>query len=66
MQVYNVNLKDEYGFLQGGTLDCIVTEYPYDGEPSETWAMPALIVVPGGGYGMTSKLYCIHINTCSC
>lgn len=63
MQVYNVNLKDEYGFLQGGTLDCIVTEYPYDGEQPETWAMPALIVVPGGGYGMTSKREAFPIAT---
>ena len=63
MQVYKVNLKDEYVFLQGGTLDCIVTEYPYDGEQPEAWAMPALIVVPGGGYGMTSKREAFPIAT---
>ena len=55
MQVYNVDLKEEYSFVQGGTLDCIVTEYPYDDAQPDSWALPALIVVPGGGYGMTSK-----------
>ena len=55
MKVFNVDLKKEYGFLQGGTLDCLVTEYPYDGEQPDSWALPALIVIPGGGYGMTSK-----------
>ena len=55
MKVHQVNLAEKYSFLQGGTLDCIVTEYPYDGEMLEGWALPALIVVPGGGYGMTSK-----------
>ena len=55
MKVYQVDLAKEYTFLQGGTLDCIVTEYPYDGAVSQNWALPVLIVVPGGGYAMTSK-----------
>lgn len=55
MKVYQVDLAKEYAFLQGGALDCIVTEYPYDDVKPETWALPALVVVPGGGYGVTSK-----------
>ena len=55
MKAYNVNLAKEYSFLQGGCLDCLLTEYPYDDEMPENWALPALIVVPGGGYGMVSK-----------
>ena len=55
MQICKVDLKEKYVFLQGGTLDCLVTEYPYDDVQPDTWALPALIVVPGGGYGMTSK-----------
>ena len=55
MQISKVALKKEYDFLQGGTLDCLVTEYPYDDVQPDSWALPALIVVPGGGYGMTSK-----------
>lgn len=55
MKVYNVNLAKEYSFLQGGSLDCLLTEYPYDDEMPKDWALPAIIVVPGGGYGMVSK-----------
>ena len=55
MKICKVSLKKEYDFLQGGTLDCLVTEYPYDAVQPDAWALPALIVVPGGGYGMVSK-----------
>ena len=55
MKTFNVDLKREYSFLQGGRLDCVLTEYPYDDEKPENWALPAVIVVPGGGYGMVSK-----------
>jgi acetyl esterase/lipase len=30
-------------------------DYPWDGEVNPDWKRPAVIVVPGGGYGMTSK-----------
>lgn len=63
MKTYQVNLAEKYGFLQGGTLDCIVTEYPYDGEMPDDWALPALIVVPGGGYAMVSKREGYPIST---
>lgn len=63
MKSYQVNLAEEYEFLQGGTLDCIVTEYPFDGEVSSEWALPALIVVPGGGYGMVSKREAFPVAT---
>ena len=55
MKTISVNLKDEYSFLQGGRLDGMITDYPYDGELDKDWARPALLVVPGGGYGMTSR-----------
>ncbi len=53
MKNYNVNLAEEYG-LQGGTLECILLEKPWD-LGHEDWKRPAVIVVPGGGYGYASK-----------
>ncbi len=66
MKVYKVNLEKEYSFLQGGELECILTEYPFDWTNDEeipdcwknkanNWHRPALIVLPGGGYAMCSK-----------
>ena len=55
MKRYIVDLKQEYG-LQGGFLECIATEFPWDfKEQDPEWKRPALIVVPGGGYAMVSK-----------
>lgn len=53
MRAYTVDLKKEYSFLQGGSLQCIAMEQPWDGV--RDWKRPALVVVPGGGYGMCSK-----------
>lgn len=55
MQSFCVELKEKYPFLQGGSLEGLVMEYPFDGEVDTSWKRPALIVVPGGGYGMVSK-----------
>ncbi len=55
MKSYSVNLKEAYPFLQGGKLDCLAIDYPYDGTNTVGWKRPALIVVPGGAYGMVSK-----------
>ena len=55
MKTISLNMKDEYSFLQGGKLEGMITDYPYDGELDKDWARPALLVVPGGGYGMTSR-----------
>lgn len=55
MRVIDVALKETYAFLQGGELQCWLADYPMDGEKNENWKRPALIVVPGGGYGMVSK-----------
>lgn len=56
MKAYTVELTKDYGFLQGGKLDCILMSAPYDDpNANENWRRPALIVVPGGGYSMTSK-----------
>ena len=53
MKAYTVDLTKEYSFLQGGNLQCILGDCPWDAEVE--WKRPALIVVPGGGYGMVSK-----------
>ena len=54
MKVYTVDLREKYSFLQGGNLDCILMDYPMDRE-NPGWKRPAVVVVPGGGYGMVSK-----------
>lgn len=48
-----VDLKKEYG-IAGGTLESIAIDYPFDASGTE-WKRPAVIVVPGGGYGFVSK-----------
>ena len=52
MRYQTVNLKAEYG-LQGGELECICLDMPFDVQTE--WKRPAVIVVPGGGYAMTSE-----------
>ena len=52
MQTKRVSLQEEYGF--GGYLDVMALDFPFD-NPAQEWSRPAVIVVPGGGYGMTSK-----------
>lgn len=53
MKAYTVDLAKEYSFLQGGSLQCIAIDQPWDAV--QDWKRPALVVVPGGGYGMCSK-----------
>ena len=48
-----IDLKETYG-LMGGKLECICTDYPWDA-PNVPWRRPAVIIVPGGGYAMTSR-----------
>ncbi len=55
MKAFNVDLTKEYTCIEGGQLSCILMDYPYDIGDSGAWKRPAVIVVPGGGYGMTSK-----------
>ncbi len=55
MKTYTVDLCKEYSFLQGGELACLLADYPMDGEKGASWKRPALVVVPGGGYGGCSK-----------
>ncbi len=52
MEVEKIQLKEHYN-LQGGSLSAFIGEKPFD--RSVDWVRPALIVVPGGGYGMVSK-----------
>lgn len=53
MKAYTVNLKENYPFLQGGELDCLLMDYPCPGE--REWKRPAVIVLPGGGYWRISQ-----------
>ncbi len=53
MKIATVNLREEYPFLLGGVLDCQLMDFPWDAPRG--WKRPALIVVPGGGYGFVSK-----------
>ena len=48
MKVRAINLKEEYSFLQGGEVECLLMDYPCPGE--REWKRPAVVVVPGGGY----------------
>ncbi len=51
---YNViELKDIYN-VQGGRLTAYAADYPFDQQGLD-WRRPAVIVVPGGAYGMCSK-----------
>lgn len=54
MKAYTVDLTKEYSFLEGGKLDCILGDKPWDHDVPD-WKRPAVVVVPGGGYGMVSK-----------
>lgn len=53
MKSYKVSLKETYG-LEGGELECMLSESPFD-VPAPEWRRPAVVVVPGGGYCMVSK-----------
>lgn len=55
MKLYTIELKNEYANLCGGSLECLLMDYPWDGEATIGWRRPALIVVPGGGYCYASK-----------
>lgn len=55
MKIEKINLQAEYPFLQGGALECISCEFPFDYGDVSAWKRPAVIVVPGGGYNMVSK-----------
>lgn len=52
MKCFEVNLKDLYP-VQKGHLQVILGDSPHDG--NAPFVRPALIVVPGGGYGFVSK-----------
>lgn len=54
MKAYTINLKENYPFLQGGELDCLLMDYPCPGAPRE-WKRPAVVVFPGGGYWRISQ-----------
>ena len=54
MRNFKVELKNEGYAVQGGELNCILMDYPFDGERGP-WKRPAVIVCPGGGYGFVSR-----------
>jgi acetyl esterase/lipase len=53
MQIEKICLDEQYR-IQGGEVTALLSERPFDWE-WDAWKRPALIVVPGGGYGMVSK-----------
>ena len=56
MKTFNINLKQEYDKLAGGFLDCMLVDWlGLEIAGYETWKRPAVIVVPGGGYGCVCK-----------
>ncbi len=55
MKAFTVQLKEEYPFLQGGSLACLLADYPFDFGEETNWKRPAVVVVPGGGYESVSK-----------
>ena len=54
MKNFTVNLAKEYGLQGNATLNCILSENPWDDMPAE-WKRPALVIVPGGGYRFVSR-----------
>jgi len=52
MKSFKVSLKELYN-LEGGELECILSEPPFDAETD--WKRPAVVVVPGGAYWMNSR-----------
>ena len=52
MKIETIYLN-EYYHIQGGKVEAFIGAKPFDHEVD--WKRPALIVVPGGGYGMVSK-----------
>ncbi len=53
MKHYIIDLKAQYP-VQGGRLECILADCPYD-IYDENWVRPAVLIVPGGGYRFNSK-----------
>lgn len=52
MKAFLANLKEEYN-VKGGTLNACLMDSPFDVD--RKWRRPAVIIVPGGGYGYVSK-----------
>lgn len=55
MRNYKIDLKKENYPVKGGVLECNLADCVLDVPPEGGWKRPAVIVVPGGGYGMVSK-----------
>lgn len=53
MKAYTINLKEEYDFLQGGELNCLLMDFPCPRE--REWKRPAVLILPGGGYWRISQ-----------
>ncbi len=49
----SIQLNETYRFLKGGALSPLVLDQVFD-RPNPSWRRPAVIVVPGGGYGTVS------------
>ncbi len=54
MKTFTLQLKEENYPVSGGTLTAILADEPFDA-PNPSWKRPAVLVIPGGAYAMTSK-----------
>lgn len=54
MRNYKIALKEEGYRLAGGTLECILSDNPFE-DGRKDWKRPAVIVAPGGGYQFVAK-----------
>lgn len=54
MRNYKIDLKAEGYRVQGGKLECMLSDCPLDGD-GKGWKRPAVIVCPGGAYCFVSK-----------
>ena len=54
MKTFEISLQEEGYKVQGGHVSAILVDEPFDLE-DKNWKRPAIVVVPGGAYAMTSK-----------
>lgn len=54
MKTFKINLKDEGYLVEGGVLEAILCDEPFD-VSNVNWQRPAVLIAPGGAYVATSK-----------
>lgn len=61
MKQATLNLKDLGYPVEGGKLECILSDYPFDRE-GISWKRPAVLIIPGGAYMSVSKREGEHVG----